>query len=54
MNIKQTAKDNYKIFINLYFFNGNIEEKEQVIDFVKDIILKSIKFTGLLQSFSIC
>ena len=47
MNIKQVAKDNYKIFINKLFFKGSFDEKENIIDFVKDIILKKRKVLNL-------
>lgn len=47
MNIKQIAKDNYKIFINKLIFNGDLKEKESIIDFVKEFILKKRKVLNL-------
>ena len=47
MNIKQISKDNYKIFIDKFYFVTDLDEKEQIIDFVKDIIMKKRKILNL-------
>ncbi len=48
MNIKLIAKDSYKFFINRYFFKDiDLDQKEKVIDFVKDIILQKRKILNL-------
>lgn len=48
MNIKLNAKDSYKFFINKYFFKDiNVDEKEQIVDFVKEVVLKKRKILNL-------
>ena len=47
MNIKLTSKDTYKFYINKLLFKGDLNDKEQIIDFVKQIILKKRKSLNL-------
>lgn len=48
MNIKLLTKDNYRIFINKHFFKElDMSEKEQIVDFVKTVILQKRKSLNL-------
>lgn len=47
MKIEALTKDNYRFFINKLLIKINLENKEDIIDYVKEIILKKKKTLNL-------